>query len=149
MNILIILFILLVIWFLSFLLHEFCHVAEGMRQGAKEGSIYIVKYKILPSLRASVSTLKNEFLFRLSGGLYSGLILLPLAFIANKYGYTPFDYSLTLASSANIIYSVFEAFCGGKLEYNKYMILHYVIYLIVFLCVTYFYLPSIMLFINI
>ena len=148
MNILLMLFILLVVWFLSFLLHEFCHVIEGFRQGASEGYIYLVQYRLFPSLRADVSSVKNKFLFRLSGGLYSGLLLLPLAYLATVLEYTPFDYAFSLASITNIVYSIFEAFLGDKLEYTKYMAMHYVLYFITFLVVTIMYLPSIVGFLH-
>jgi len=140
--------ILLVLWLLSFLLHEFCHVIEGLRQGASEGYIYLAYYKFFPSLRADVSKVENKFLFYLSGGLYSGLILLPLAYVAVTLKYTPFDYAFTLACSANLSYSIFEALYGDKLEYRKYMIIHYLIYIAVFVVVTLMFLPSISSFLS-
>ena len=128
-----------IIWIMTFLLHELCHILEAMRQGASEGVIRVWKFGPIPSFVAEPGEIKNKFMFGLSGGLYSGIAVGILAVIANMFHYTPFDYAFTALSATNIIYSFFEARYLFRMERSKYMIIHYLIYIAVMAIVTAFY----------
>ena len=140
--------VFVVIWVMSFLLHELCHIIEAMRQGISTGYIRVWKFGILPSFIAEVDEeIPNKFMFALSGGLYSGLILAPLAIISNIFGYIPFAFAFTATSVTNLAYSLFESKYLFSMDRRKYMILHYLIYVACVLLVFAAYFKRIMLWI--
>jgi len=117
-----------VIWVMSFLLHELCHCLEAIRQGNEEGYIKVFKWDAIPSFFAEASGgLKNPKMFKLAGGLYSGLLLLPLGIIGILV-YFPIGFPLLSASLANIAYSFYERKFLWEIDFNHYMIGHYLLY---------------------
>jgi len=115
-------------WLLGFLLHEFCHCLEAMRQGSEQCSIKIWKFAAIPSFFADAEQVKNEGLFKLAGGLYSGLLLLPLAIIG-LFTCKVIGFSFLTVSIANLVYSVYEYKLLWKIDFELYMIGHYLLYL--------------------
>jgi len=115
-------------WLLGFLLHEFCHCLEAIRQGSEQCSIKIWKFAAIPSFFADAEQVKNEDLFKLAGGLYSGLLLLPLAIIG-LYTCKVIGFSFLTVSVANLVYSVYEYKLLWKIDFELYMIGHYLLYL--------------------
>ena len=138
--------VFVIIWMMSFLLHELCHIIEAMRQGISSGHIRVWKFGVIPSFVAEVDEeIPNKFMFALSGGLYSGLLLAPLAIISNIFGYTPFAFAFTTTSITNLAYSIFESKCLFSMDRTKYMILHYMIYAACVLFMVLVYIKRIML----
>jgi len=123
-------YILIVTWIEAFLLHELCHLLEAYRQGANSLAIRVWIWKFIPSFQAVADDIKNEFLFALSGGLYSGLILLLETIIAIATGASVFILPLTVVTITNLIYSIYEAKYLYKIPMDVYMKWHYLIYAI-------------------
>lgn len=135
----------LLLWVSSFLIHELCHVLEGFRQGSKMGKIYIERYSFFPTLYATSDGIKNGKLFFLSGGLYSGLILLGISiFFAWSLDDIVLFYPLLLFGFMNLAYSPFECLFISSLDKLSYKIGRYFIYLLVFVGVTWLLLGRIM-----
>ena len=121
----------IICWVMVFLLHELCHLLEAMRQGTP-GAIRVWKFGVIPSFIAIPDgEIRNKFLFALSGGLYSGLLILPLAIISLIRNYEPFAFTFTTLAVINICYSFFEAKYLFSMDRRKYMIIHYLIYIVI------------------
>ena len=122
-----IIYIFILVWLQGFLLHEFCHLLEAYRQGASE--FYIeVNWKPLPSLKAVAFPLIDQNMFALAGGLYTGLLLLPITVIAYLTHATSFFFPYLALTIVNLIYSVFEWRYLYIWPLDKYIKWHYVIY---------------------
>ena len=124
-----IIYIFILVWLQGFLLHEFCHLLEAYRQGASE--FYIeVSWKPLPSLKAVAFPLIDQNMFALAGGLYTGLLLLPITVIAYLTHAKSFFFPYLALTIINLIYSVFEWRYLYIWPLDKYIKWHYVIYVI-------------------
>lgn len=119
---------LVIIWLMGFLLHELCHIIEAFRQGNNTGYIRVWK-SILPSFIAEYDNgLQNQNMFKLAGGLYSGLILLVPALIAYLTGSVPLLFAFLTTAIANLAYAPYEMKYLWKINMNLYSIGRYTIY---------------------
>jgi len=137
--------LLIVLWFPAFYLHERCHKWEAKRQGT-DSYIKFWWHKIwhipIPSMQCiPTDPLKNRYLFYLSGGLYSGLILLSLGILL--FFIESLSDTLVLLGSVNVVYSLYEVILlpmvhDGKLSMKNYMRWHYVLFAVVLIVVGFF-----------
>ena len=122
-------YIFIITWIQAFLLHELCHLIEAYRQGAKDLTIRIWFYKFIPSFRAEPDRVTNKFMFALSGGLYSGILLLIELVISILTKAEIFIFPLLTVTITNLMYSVYEAKYLYAFPPEKYMKYHYLVYL--------------------
>ena len=115
-------------WVTGFLLHELCHIFEAMRQGAKKGFIHVNGTGFLAYYDGII---KNKILFAWAGGLYSGIILLIVGFIAYYYNNPVFYIPILTVAVVNIVYSFYEKKYLYVLSTKDYYLYHYLLYLIV------------------
>jgi hypothetical protein len=124
-----IIFWLIIIWILGFILHEFCHLFAARLQGCK-GKIVFKMYKGILGLRYSlVGTPNNITIIDYAGGLATAIILFSISFIM-QFFYIPIMIACFLVGFVNLAYGLFEGFFIRKLNYDKYMKYHYLLYLI-------------------
>ena len=114
-------------WVTGFLLHELCHVLEAMRQGAKKGFIHINGTGFLAYYDGMI---KNKILFAWAGGLYSGIILLIVGFIAYYYNNPVFYIPILTVAVVNIVYSFYEKKYLYVLSTRDYYKYHYFLYIV-------------------
>jgi len=124
-----IIYTFIITWIQVFLLHELCHLIEAYRQGARDLTIRIWFYKFIPSFRAEPDRVTNKFMFALSGGLYSGILLLIELVISILTKAEIFIFPLLTVTITNLMYSVYEAKYLYAFPPEKYMKYHYLVYL--------------------
>ena len=124
-------FIFAYVWLSAFLLHELCHVLESIRQKAASGYICVTTSTYgLPSMYAYSLSIKDMDLFKLAGGLYSGIILLIMALVSKELIW---HFSFITLAAINLYYSVYEMSFLGKITLKDFDKGRYGIYLVVFL----------------
>lgn len=128
-NTLALIFITLMMWPISFLLHEYGHCVEAFRQGVKECKIFVKP----TTMMASASNLKNYETFCFAGGIYSGIVLWLMglyAFWTPTNWDFPFGFAFVFWGTIQIIYGIFEGFMLPKWGNTpKYKIGRYTIYI--------------------
>jgi len=124
-----IIYTFIITWIQVFLLHELCHLIEAYRQGARDLTIRIWFYKFIPSFRAEPDRVTNKFMFALSGGLYSGILLFVELIIAILTNAKVFIFPLLTVTITNLMYSAYEAKYLYAFPPEKYMKYHYLVYL--------------------
>ena len=128
-NMLAIIYIFIITWIQAFLLHELCHLIEAYRQGARDLSIKVWFWKFIPSFRAEPDKITNRFMFALSGGLYSGILLLIELIISILTKAEIFIFPLLTVTITNLLYAPFEAKYLYTLPLDEYTKLRYLLYL--------------------
>ena len=136
----IIIFWLIIIWILGFILHEYCHLFAARLQGCK-GKIIFKMYKGIPGLRYSLDdTPDNITIIDYAGGLATAIILFSISFIM-QFFYIPLMIACFLVGFVNLTYGLFEGLFIRKLNNDKYMKYHYIVYLMYLLLLLYILLP--------
>jgi hypothetical protein len=120
------------LWIIGFVLHEFGHIL-GARLTGGNGRIKFWMYKGIPSLKVIFSGDYHRPTALISGGLTTGIVYLISAILTdNPY----LLYPLLTIGFINALYSLYELVFIDEISINKYMIGHYVLYIVVGLFIT-------------
>jgi len=117
----------IILWIISFMVHEFGHVFGAMLSGGK-ADIKIWNYKGIPSMMTVPYGTINKFLFDIFGGLLPAIMFTVLALIS---GYSTLRYSFVTIAFIQYAYAIYETLLINKLPRDEYMKYHYVLYLVV------------------
>lgn len=133
-DIILIILVFIWFWFSSFERHESNHCYEACRQGATETTIKI-KFKKIYGLLLPTSAhmnywgdVHNKDMISLAGGLYTGLQLFPLAFIALYARIALFYIPLFTISVVQLCYGLFEMRYIRTATKTDYLIGRYSLY---------------------
>ena len=125
------------LWVIAFVLHEFYHVLEGLRQGGTDGRIIVTKHKNIPSMNATCNNLKNYELFAYAGGILTGItyLVLSIPFVTKMCSFLPIEIPLVTIGLVNLVYGVYEGRTLYKWNKDKYMFWHYIVYgVVIMIC---------------
>lgn len=121
-------YMFIIAWILIFTLHELCHCIEALRQGADTAYIRLWSYHGIPSMEANAVGHNNKDLFNLAGGLYSGSIALSIGFIGLIKGISWIEIPFMICGILNVVYGIYEWLFIGLWSRDKYMVVHYGLY---------------------
>jgi len=123
------------IWVVSFVLHEFMHCFEHMRQGGKSYRIEFWRWHGLPSMRVYLSGVqRNPRMVELAGGLYTSvvhLLVLLIWLLLVDFGKSGFTYSLICVGLVQYFYGLYEMTYISRIHPDDYMVGHYLLYIFV------------------
>lgn len=118
--------IFIITWFVGFFLHELWHLFICQQYGGI-GRIRLTNHKGISSAYCECDGCTERFLFKLMGGLGTAIFLIPIG-IALFSIYTPLGVSLFIVGLVNLPYSFYEATFLDRWNKEKYMKWHYVLY---------------------
>ena len=113
----IIIFIIMILyaWIASFTLHELFHIkSQGL---SAEGKINVYKN----GMTCIADKVKNEHLYELSGGLYSGILHIIIGLCAFYYSAWPIYVPMITLGMINLTYGFWERYKGPELRYKIYL----------------------------
>ena len=121
----------IIIWCIGFYLHEHCHGLGCLIQD----SPYTVEFKWYnkkPSLYMWCDCrVKHHWIVDYMGGMLCGLILLLLSVAFQRLEVYCISAPLFIVGLVNFVYGIYEGIFIRKLEYDRYMLYHYYLYVIV------------------
>jgi hypothetical protein len=121
----------ILLYSISFLIHEYGHMAGAALQGVKSRIEYRPYNKIPSIITYPLTSIKYDKLFDISGGLVSGLILLIFYALIKNSNLIELKFSLISLTILQFSYSIYEMLYLRKLNFDKYMLYHYILYGIV------------------
>lgn len=126
-----------IIWILSFILHEYMHCYEHLRQGGHSYHIERWSWHGLPSMRVYLTGIQRDpDMVHLAGGLYTSCIHLVVFFIyvlTCGFHQSGFIYSIICIGLVQWFYGYFEMKCNHLIsdDIDTYMLGHYIVYFLV------------------
>lgn len=132
MNWLIFLLALPISWVLSFIVHEIGHYISAKKLGGNARIKFWVFKKVLPSLKTLYWDVnkKDEWLVKLFGGMTAALAFIPIGLLMLLIS-PEIAHAILLPGCINLFYSFYEMYYLGNIEFDRYMIGHYILYAIV------------------
>lgn len=110
-------------WITASLWHELMHVFGGWVQGGVQATIYIDRYKHIPTMQVNVEHVKNRPFYLFAGGFFTSILFLILSYCYN-------NWILFAIAFAQLLYSFYECYYRDRMNYNDYMFYHYLIYIL-------------------
>ena len=107
-------FAFVVLWLLSFLLHEWCHSLEMYRQTGLWGSIHMDGFGFWCNYHKDVRVVASDRLVSLAGGVYCSIFLFFLACLAGGF----FSLCFLMLGWCQLVYGLMEGF--GLKRYRMY-----------------------------